>query len=66
MVLQVDNGNNTEVAAMYNMTSNTFKPYHIAEHPFCSGHTLLPNGSAIIVGGRPALYLSPALCSTSV
>ena len=39
------------MAAIYNMTDNTFKPYHITEHPFCSAHTLLPDGNAIIVGG---------------
>ena len=49
--LQVLNGTQTEMAAIYNMTDNTFKPYHITEHPFCSAHTLLPDGNAIIVGG---------------
>ena len=49
--LKVENGTQTEIAAIYNMTDNTFKPYHIREHPFCGAHTLLPDGNAIIVGG---------------
>ena len=47
---QVDDGTQTEIAALYDMTTNTFVPYHITEHPFCSGHTLLPDGRGIIVG----------------
>ena len=37
---------------MYNLTSNTFVPYHVAELPICGGHTLLPDGRALIVGGK--------------
>ena len=48
--LQVDDGTQTEITALYDMTTNTFVPYHITEHPFCSGHTLLPDGRGIIVG----------------
>lgn len=47
------NGTQQEVAAFYNLTSNTFQPFHITEHPFCSGETLLPDGQALIVGGEP-------------
>ena len=54
---QVDDGTQTEIAALYDMTTNTFVPYHITEHPFCSGHTLLPDGRGIIVG-TPLLQLS--------
>ena len=55
LCLQVLNGSHTEIAALYNMTSNTFVPYHITEHPFCGAHTLLPDGRAIIVGGKGML-----------
>lgn len=50
--LQVDNGTQTEVAALYNMTDNTFVPFHIPESPFCSGHTLLPDGRGLVIGGE--------------
>lgn len=50
--LVVDNGETSECAAMYNLTSNTFVPYHVAELPICGGHTLLPDGRAFIVGGQ--------------
>ena len=52
MQLQVDNGETSECAAMYNLTANTFVPYHVAELPICAGHTLLPDGRAFIVGGK--------------
>lgn len=51
-VLQVENDIQAEIAAIYNSTSNTFRPFHMKEHPFCSGQTLLPNGQGIIVGGE--------------
>ena len=50
--LQVDNGTQTEVAALYNMSDNTFVPFHIPESPFCSGHTLLPDGRGLVIGGE--------------
>ncbi|KAL0036357.1 hypothetical protein WJX77_003871 [Trebouxia sp. C0004] len=49
--LLVDNGTRVESAAFYNLTDNTFKPFHIAEGALCSGHALLPDGSALIGGG---------------
>lgn len=48
----MDNGTQTEVAALYNMTDNTFVPFHIPESPFCSGHTLLPDGRGLVIGGE--------------
>ena len=50
--MQIDNGTTSECAAMYNLTSNTFVPYHVAELPICGGHILLPDGRAFIVGGK--------------
>ena len=47
--------NNTEMAAIYNMTDNTFVPFHIKEHPFCSGQALLPDGQGIVVGGKRSI-----------
>lgn len=63
--LQVLNGTQTEIAALYNMTSNTFVPFHITEHPFCGAHTLLPDGRAIIVGGEKVLLLTRVWCLPS-
>lgn len=51
-VMQVDNGTTSECAALYNLENNTFVPYHVAELPICGGHTLLPDGRALIVGGE--------------
>lgn len=51
-VLQVDGGNTSECAAMYSLGNNTFVPYHVAELPICGGHTLLPDGRVLIVGGK--------------
>ena len=50
--VQVANGTQSEVAAIYNMTSNTYVPFHIAEAPQASGHILLPDGRGLIVGGE--------------
>ena len=50
--MQVANGTQSEVAAIYNMTSNTYVPFHIAEAPQASGHILLPDGRGLIVGGE--------------
>lgn len=52
LLVQVDNGTETEMGAIYNMTDNTFRPFHIREHPFCSGQALLPNGQGVVVGGK--------------
>ena len=51
-VMQVDNGTTSECAALYYLENNTFVPYHVAELPICGGHTLLPDGRALIVGGE--------------
>lgn len=51
-------GAQTELAALYNRSSNTFTPFHIAENPFCGAHTLLPDGRAVVVGGD-MLQLNP-------
>ena len=55
--LQVDNGTRVETAALYNLTDNTYQPFHITESPLCSGHVLLQDGSAYVVGG--AHFRSP-------
>ena len=52
MHMHVANGTQSEVAAIYNLTSNTFTPFHIAEAPQSSGHILLPDGQGLIVGGE--------------
>lgn len=61
----MDNNTRAEIAAIYNMTDNTFKPFHITEHPFCSAQTLLPNGQGVIVGGMSPTASSPAAYVTS-
>ena len=61
LTTQVKNNTQTEMAAIYNMTSNTFTPFHITEHPFCSAQTLLPDGQGIIVGGKGLLEECSAL-----
>ncbi|KAK9863598.1 hypothetical protein WJX84_001727 [Apatococcus fuscideae] len=40
-----------EIAAIYDLKTNTYVPFHIQEHPFCSGHVVLPDGNPLIVGG---------------
>ncbi|KAK9861867.1 hypothetical protein WJX84_011613, partial [Apatococcus fuscideae] len=49
--LLVNNGTRVETAALYNLTDNTYQPFHITESPLCSGHVLLQDGSAFVVGG---------------
>ena len=49
--MQVDNGTQSETAALYNMSSNTFTPFHITEEAEAAGHILLPDGRGLIVGG---------------
>ena len=36
---------------MYNTSTNTFVPLHIAENPFCGAQALLPDGQGVVVGG---------------
>ena len=59
--VQVENGTQSEVAALYNMTSNTYTPFHITELPEAAGHLLLPDGRGLIIGGLPACLLSICL-----
>lgn len=54
-------GGATQYASIYNLTSNTFKPFYIRELAFCGGHALLPDGRGLIVGGRAFLLLSKLL-----
>nr|QOL01228.1 putative extracellular protein TR9_036 [Trebouxia lynnae] len=51
-MLTVDNGTQSETAALYNMSSNTFTPFHITEEAEAAGHILLPDGRGLIVGGN--------------
>ena len=51
MCMQVNNGTQSETAAIYNLTSNTYQPFHITEEAEAGGHVLLPDGRGIIVGG---------------
>ena len=59
---QVDGGTQSEVAAIYNLTSNTFTPYHVPQLAEASGHILLPDGRGLIIGGvLPCFCLIAAL-----
>ena len=49
--MQVDGGTQSEVAAMYNTSSNTFTPYHVPQLAEAAGHILLPDGRGLIIGG---------------
>lgn len=51
MCMQVDNGTQSETASIYNLTSNTYQPFHITEEAEAGGHVLLPDGRGIIIGG---------------
>ena len=57
--LQVDNGTQSETAALYNLSSNTYTPFHITEEAEAAGHILLPDGRGLIVGGLPTLPVCP-------
>lgn len=48
-----------ETAALYNLSDNTFVPFHITESPLCSGHLLTTDGKAIIAGGEPPCIQCP-------
>ena len=62
---QVDNGTQSEVAAIYNLTSNTYTPYHVPQLAEASGHVLLPDGRGLIIGGDTLCFL-PACLSAQV
>ena len=49
----MDNGTQSETAALYNLSSNTYTPFHITEEAEAGGHILLPDGRGLIVGGVP-------------
>ncbi|KAA6429021.1 MAG: hypothetical protein FRX49_01131, partial [Trebouxia sp. A1-2] len=51
-LLTVDGGTQSEVAAIYNTSSNTFTPYHVPHLAEAAGHILLPDGRGLIVGGN--------------
>ena len=53
----MDNGTQSETAPIYNLTSNTFKPFHITEEAEASGTVLLPDGRGLLVGGERAQNL---------
>ena len=40
-----------QIAAVYNLNSNTFRRFPMTDSPFCSGHIQLRNGSVLVVGG---------------
>ncbi|KAK9863993.1 hypothetical protein WJX84_007490 [Apatococcus fuscideae] len=50
-----------EIAAVFNVQSNTFVPFHITESPFCSGHLIMPNGQGLIAGGDNVDLMAPFL-----
>ena len=60
-VVQVNDGIQTEIAALYDTSTNTFEPYHITEHPFCSGHTILPDGECY----RHFVFLASNVANTA-
>ena len=47
----MDGGTQSEVAAIYNTSSNTFTPYHVPQLAEAAGHVLLPDGRGLIIGG---------------
>ena len=40
-----------QIAAVYNLNTNTYRRFPMTDSPFCSGHIQLRNGSILIVGG---------------
>ena len=62
MHMQVDNGTQSETAALYNLTSNTYTPFHLPELAEAGGHVLLPDGRGLIVGGMQCLYAGWCTC----
>ncbi|KAL0048241.1 hypothetical protein WJX82_010870 [Trebouxia sp. C0006] len=60
-LVDVPYGNTTqpESGALYNTSTNTFVPLHIAENPFCGAQTLLPNGQGVVVGGDASQLFAP-------
>lgn len=55
--MQVDNGTQSETASLYNLTDNTFKPFHMTELAEAGGHVLLPDGRGLIVGGQQVMHI---------
>ena len=54
----LQNGITYDYNTIYNMTDNTYEPFYITELAFCGGNTLLPDGRAFIVGGKPPSLLT--------
>ena len=58
-------GNNTELACVYNINSNTFTPLHFTSQPFCSGHSMGPSGEGwIFSGGQGCLTSLQSACAS--
>ncbi|KAA6418817.1 MAG: hypothetical protein FRX49_11174 [Trebouxia sp. A1-2] len=53
------NTSQPECGAMYNTSTNTFVPLHIAENPFCGAQALLPDGQGVVVGGDASQLFAP-------
>ena len=49
---QTGDGAYTEIASIYDTITNTFEPFHIPDAAFCGAQTVLPDGRAILVGGK--------------
>ncbi len=58
----MDGGTQSEVAAIYNTSSNTFTPYHVPQLAEAAGHILLPDGRGLIIGG--VLFVPWSACLT--
>lgn len=48
--VQVAGGTQSETAALYNLTSSTYTPFHITEEAEAGGHILLPDGRGLMLG----------------